>query len=81
MKAKATADFDRFLRITQQSDPYQHLRSIHHAHVMFNYGSSLVTHASLQVTDFASAPSSTFSPRTNSALEPPTPLSSSTPGR
>ncbi|MCU1324358.1 MAG: hypothetical protein JWM43_4007 [Acidobacteriaceae bacterium] len=54
MKAKTTADFDRLLRITQQSDPYQHLRSIHHAHVMYNYGSSLVTHASLQVTDFAS---------------------------
>jgi hypothetical protein len=55
MKAKTTADFERLLRITQQSDPYQHLRSIHHGKVMFNYGSSLVTHASLQVTDFAAA--------------------------
>jgi hypothetical protein len=55
MKAKTTQDFERLLRVTQQSDPHQHLRSIHHGHVMFNYGSSLVTHASLQVTDFASA--------------------------
>ncbi|MDE3106216.1 MAG: DUF5060 domain-containing protein [Acidobacteriota bacterium] len=55
MRAKTTQDFERLLRITQQEDPYQHLRSIHHGHVMFNYGSSLVTHASLQVTDFASA--------------------------
>ncbi len=55
MKAKTTQDFDRLLRIAQQSDPYQHLRSIHHGHVMYNYGSSTVTHASLQVTDFDSA--------------------------
>jgi hypothetical protein len=55
MKSKTTQDFDRLLRITQQSDPCQHLRSIHHGHVMFNYGTSTVTHASLQVTDFASA--------------------------
>jgi hypothetical protein len=56
MKAKTTQDFDTLLRLTQQLDPYQHLRSIHHGKVMYDYGSVVVTHASLQTYDFASAP-------------------------
>jgi hypothetical protein len=56
MKAKSTTDFTYLLHLVQQSDPYQHLRSIHYSKTMYDYASPAVTHASLQTYDFASAP-------------------------
>jgi hypothetical protein len=55
MKAKTTGDFTRLLNLVQQVDPYQHLRSIHYSKTMYDYGSPVVTHASLQSYDFAAA--------------------------
>jgi hypothetical protein len=48
MKQKKLEDWDRYFQIVQQSDPYQHLRSIHHSAVLYDYGKPWVTHASLQ---------------------------------
>jgi len=56
MRAKTTADFTRLLHLTQQYDPYQHMRSIHYSRYMYDYASPAVTHASIQTYDFASAP-------------------------
>ena len=56
MKAKSTQDFDRLLRLVDEYDPYRHLRSIHYSKKMYDYGSPLVTHASLQTTQFDQAP-------------------------
>jgi hypothetical protein len=55
MKSKTTADFTRLLHLTQQYDPYQHLRSIHYSKYMYDYASPAVTHASLQTYAFEKA--------------------------
>jgi hypothetical protein len=57
MKAKSTADFDRIFHIVEQQDACAHLRSIHYSITMYDYSRPWVTHASLQSTDFAAAPS------------------------
>jgi hypothetical protein len=56
MKSKTVQDFDRFFRIVEEHDPYGHLRSVHYSHTMYDYSRPWVTHASLQTTDFAAAP-------------------------
>ncbi|MFZ6768131.1 DUF5060 domain-containing protein [Undibacterium sp. Di26W] len=48
MTAKTTADWDRYFHIVQQSDPYQHLRSIHNGLQLYNQTQPWVTHASIQ---------------------------------
>ena len=48
MKAKSEADWDRFFRIVQESDPYQHLRSVHNGARWYDHGKPWVTHASIQ---------------------------------
>ncbi|MDE1987251.1 MAG: DUF5060 domain-containing protein [Alphaproteobacteria bacterium] len=48
MKAKTEKDFDRFFQITQASDPYAHLRSVHHSRKIYNNNHPWVTHASIQ---------------------------------
>jgi len=48
MKAKGMADWDRFFRIVQESDPYQHLRSVHNCRTFYDYGKPWVTHCSIQ---------------------------------
>jgi hypothetical protein len=55
MRTKPTPVFTRLLAFVQQTDPYQHMRSIHYSHVMYDYASPLVTHASIQTYDFDSA--------------------------
>jgi hypothetical protein len=59
MKEKQEADWDRFFRITESSDPYQHLRSIHNGTRLYNHTHPWVTHASIQngsaVADFGRA--------------------------
>ena len=56
MKSKELSDWDRFSRIVQESDPYNHLRSIHHSKTMYDHSRSWVTHVSLQDDHFAKLP-------------------------
>jgi hypothetical protein len=51
MKAKSMADWDRFFRIIQESDPYGHLRSVHNCRGFYDYGRPWVTHCSIQHND------------------------------
>ncbi len=51
VKTKNVSDWDRFFRIVQESDPYQHLRSIHYSNVMYDNSKPWVTHASMQSSD------------------------------
>jgi len=55
VKTKTAADWDRFFRIVQESDPYQHLRSIHHSVVMYDHSKPWVTHVSTQASDLDQA--------------------------
>jgi hypothetical protein len=55
VKTKTAADWDRFFRIVQESDPYSHLRSIHHSVVMYDHSKPWVTHVSLQTSDLEKA--------------------------
>ena len=52
MKEKQLADWDRFFRIVQESDPYQHLRSIHNGTIIYDHSKPWVTHASIQHDNF-----------------------------
>jgi hypothetical protein len=52
VKTKTMHDWDRFFRITVESDPYGHLRSIHNSGPIYDNTKSWVTHASLQRYDF-----------------------------
>jgi hypothetical protein len=51
MKAKTEADWDRFFKIVQASDPYQHLRSVHNCRVFYDHNKPWVTHCSIQRSD------------------------------
>ncbi len=55
VKSKNLGDWDRFFRIVQESDPYQHLRSIHHSVLMYDHSKPWVTHVSLQSSDLENA--------------------------
>jgi hypothetical protein len=55
MKSKTIADWDRFFRIVQQSDPYAHLRSIHNRGPLYDHSKPWVTHVSLQSSDLEKA--------------------------
>lgn len=55
IKTKTTADWDRFFRIVEESDPSSHLRSIHHSRVIYDNSKPWVTHASLQSYAFDEA--------------------------
>jgi hypothetical protein len=55
VKTKTMADWDRFFRIVQDTDPYHHLRSIHHSVVMYDHSKPWVTHVSLQSNDLDKA--------------------------
>lgn len=50
MRHKTISDWDRFFRIVQEHDPYQHLRSIHNCLVFYDHAKPWVTHASIQTT-------------------------------
>jgi hypothetical protein len=56
MRAKSKADWDRFFHIVEQKDAFAHLRSIHFSREMYDYARPWVTHASLQNSEFATAP-------------------------
>lgn len=51
MPQKSLADWDRFIEIIAQSDPYQHLRSIHNCFGFYDHGKPLITHCSVQRPD------------------------------
>jgi len=51
MPHKAMADWDRFFRIVQERDPYQHLRSIHNCFAFYDHSKPWVTHQSIQHRD------------------------------
>ena len=51
MQAKTMADWDRFFRIVQESDPYGHLRSVHNCRGFYDHGKPWVTHCSVQHHD------------------------------
>jgi hypothetical protein len=53
MRHKTMADWDRFFRIVQEHDPYQHLRSIHNCHAFYDHAKPWVTHLSVQRSDLA----------------------------
>ncbi len=59
MEEKKDADWERFLKIVVEADPYGHLRSIHNGARLFNHTHPLLTHASIQngsaVADFGRA--------------------------
>ena len=48
LRTKTEADWDRLGMLVQQSDPYNHLRSIHNGKEMFDHGKPWITHASIQ---------------------------------
>jgi hypothetical protein len=59
MKEKNDADWERFLKVVSEADPYRHPLSIHNGTRLFNHTHSLITHASIQngsaVADFGRA--------------------------
>ncbi len=59
MKEKTDADWERYLKIVSESDPYKHLLSIHNGTRLFNQTDKRFTHASIQngsaVSDFGRA--------------------------
>jgi hypothetical protein len=59
MKEKKPRDWDRYFQIVQQSDPYDHLRSVHNGKIIYDHNKPWVTHASIQnglaVADFGRA--------------------------
>lgn len=52
VKTKTLSDWNRFFRIVQESDPYQHLRSIHNGRIFYDHSKPWVTHASIQSDEF-----------------------------
>jgi hypothetical protein len=55
MKEKTLADWDRFFRIVEESDPYHHLRSIHNGAILYDHSKPWVTHVSMQSSDLEKA--------------------------
>ncbi|MCD6285819.1 MAG: DUF5060 domain-containing protein [Anaerolineae bacterium] len=51
MKAKSMEDWDRFFKIVQTYDPYQHPRSNHNCRAFYDHGKPWVTHCSIQRSD------------------------------
>jgi hypothetical protein len=56
VKGKKVADWDRYCRILQESDPYRRLLSIHHSGPMYDPTRPWLTHVSIQGDDFAKIP-------------------------
>jgi len=51
MEGKKMADWDRFFRIIQESDPHGHLRSVHNCRQFYDHAKPWVTHCSIQHSD------------------------------
>ena len=48
LRTKTEADWDRYFQVVQANDPYNHLRSIHNGHLLYDNNKPWVTHASVQ---------------------------------
>jgi hypothetical protein len=48
LRTKTEADWDRLGALVQECDPYNHLRSIHNGHLIYDHRKPWVTHASIQ---------------------------------
>jgi hypothetical protein len=48
MTEKQPSDWDRLIRVVRESDPYDHLTSIHNGRELYNHTNPLLTHASIQ---------------------------------
>jgi hypothetical protein len=55
LKNKNMADWDRFFRIVQETDPFNHLRSIHNSGPMYDHAKPWVTHVSVQSSELDKA--------------------------
>lgn len=51
MQTKTAQDWDRFFKLVQTYDPYQHLRSIHNCREFYDHNKPWVTHCSVQRHD------------------------------
>ncbi len=51
MEGKKMADWDRFFRIIQESDPHGHPRSVHNCRQFYDHSKPWVTHCSIQHSD------------------------------
>jgi hypothetical protein len=48
MRAKKMEDWDKFIELFAENDPYNHLRGIHNGAVWYDHKNPLITHASIQ---------------------------------
>jgi hypothetical protein len=48
MRKKSNADWDRYVSIVTETDPYAHLRSIHYSRAPYDYSRTWCTHAGVQ---------------------------------
>lgn len=48
MKAKTMTDWDYYIKLFADNDPYNHLRGIHNGAVWYDHTNPLITHASVQ---------------------------------
>lgn len=48
LRTKTEADWDRLGMLVQACDPYNHLRSIHNGHLLFDHNRPWITHVSMQ---------------------------------
>ncbi len=55
MASKRMSDWDRFFRIVRESDPYQHLCSIHNCRRFYDHRKPWVSHCSVQRSDLSRA--------------------------
>lgn len=53
MKDRDMTDWDRYFKIVQESDPCQHLRSVHNGRIFYDHRKPWVTHCSIQHSDLA----------------------------
>jgi len=51
MRSKKMDDWDHFIRIFDEEDPYNHLRGIHNGSKWYDHSNPLITHASIQNED------------------------------
>jgi hypothetical protein len=51
MRSKKMDDWDHFIRIFAEEDPYNHLRGIHNGSSWYDHTNPLITHASIQNED------------------------------
>ncbi len=56
MFTRTLADWDHYFQLIQDSDPYDHLRSIHNCRGFYDHGKPWVTHCSIQHHDLMQVP-------------------------